>query len=286
MKILAIGDFHGKFPEKLRRRIKNENIDLILSTGDYAGIKEWRPLLKKMFNSLRQGKEFSIKKYLGKKKYIWLLKKDYAAGKISIKELNKFKIRTFSVFGNGDWYKTFFNDTGKFYENEFKKLKYIKNINRGKIKFRSLKIIGFGGYLDPDVYFTESGRKAINDSLKQNQKRKKRYDLEEKRLIKLMRFKPDILLSHYTPYKCLDKMNKKNQIKFSQKGYMGISSFNRVIKKYKPELAICGHMHENQGKCKIGKTIVINPGATCDGKAAIIDFNEKKGRVKNIRFVK
>jgi predicted phosphodiesterase len=40
MKILAIGDFHGKFPAKLKKEARK--VDLILSTGDYAGIDEWR----------------------------------------------------------------------------------------------------------------------------------------------------------------------------------------------------------------------------------------------------
>ena len=35
MKLLAIGDFHGKFPKKLRNKIKSENPDLILSLGDF-----------------------------------------------------------------------------------------------------------------------------------------------------------------------------------------------------------------------------------------------------------
>ncbi len=65
---------------------------------------------------------------------------------------------------------------------------------------------------------------------------------------------------------------------------MGVSSYNRAIKKYKPALVVCGHMHENQGTCKIGKTIVINPGAALEGKAAMINFDEKKGKVEKIRF--
>lgn len=35
MKILAIGDFHGKFPEKLKKKIGKEKPDLIVSIGDY-----------------------------------------------------------------------------------------------------------------------------------------------------------------------------------------------------------------------------------------------------------
>ncbi|MCX6751060.1 MAG: metallophosphoesterase [Candidatus Pacearchaeota archaeon] len=187
MRIFAIGDFHGKFPRKLIKRIEKENPDLILSPGDYTGIDEWRPLIKKQFKELAKGKECSIEKYLGKKKYDNLLKKDYIAGKRILQELNKQKTKVFSVFGNGDWYKILFNDTGKFYEKEIKKLEYIKNINRGKAIFNGIKITGFGGYLDPDIYFTKKGMKAINSDKKDFEKRKKRYAQNEKELVKLMR---------------------------------------------------------------------------------------------------
>jgi hypothetical protein len=42
MRILAIGDFQGTFPEKLKRKLKKEEFDIVVGVGDYAGIKEWR----------------------------------------------------------------------------------------------------------------------------------------------------------------------------------------------------------------------------------------------------
>ena len=47
MKILAIGDFHGKFPQKFENVAKKENINLILSTGDYRAFLNGAPCLKK-----------------------------------------------------------------------------------------------------------------------------------------------------------------------------------------------------------------------------------------------
>lgn len=284
MKILAIGDFHGKFPAKLKKDLEKEKFDLILSTGDYAGIDAWRSPMKKSFKAYEKGKELSVADILGKKKYKQLLKKDYAEGRIPIIALNNFKVKTFSVFGNGDWYRIFFNEIGKHYENLIKKLKHVKNINRSKAYFRGLKIAGFGGYLDPDIYFTEKGRRAINDIPAVSQKRKQRYNQEARKLMKLMKIKPDFLLTHYTPYNCLDKMRAKG---FKLTGsHMGVGFFNKAIKKFKPSLVVCGHMHENQGKCKIGRTTIVNPGAASEGKAAVIDFDEEKKRVKNIRFLR
>ena len=179
MKILAIGDFHGKFPEKLKKIARGKDIDLILSTGDYAGIDDFRPYLRKAFKAREKGKNVWLEDIIGKKKYRKLLKKDYAAGKVIIKELNKLGVKTFSVFGNGDWYRCFYNKTNRDYILFIKRLKFIKDINRGRGSFKKLKIVGFGGYLDPDIYFTKKGKKAINDSNERNLKRKKKYDIEE-----------------------------------------------------------------------------------------------------------
>ena len=149
--------------------------------------------------------------------------------------------------------------------------------------FKSRLGLGFGGYLDPDVYLTKKGRKAINDSEKTFKRRKKRYNLEKKRFMKLIKSKPDILLTHFNPLNYLDKMRAKG---FALSGSnMGVGYFNIGIKKYKPKLVICGHLHENQGKQKLGKTMIVNTGAAADGKAAIIDIDEKSKKIK-VKFIK
>ena len=45
-------------------------------------------------------------------------------------------------------------------------------------------------------------------------------------------------------------------------------------------------MHENQGKAKIGKTNVINPGSASEGKMVVIDFDEIRKKVRGVRFIK
>ena len=41
----------------------------------------------------------------------------------------------------------------------------------------------------------------------------------------------------------------------------GSESVRRAIQKYQPILDLCGHVHESRGTCKIGRTLVINPGS-------------------------
>jgi len=238
--------------------------------------------LKRVYKAREKGKKISVGGLLGEERYGKLLKKDYSEGEKVIKELNKFKTKVFSIFGNGDWYKVFFNDYGRYYEKLIKKLKFVKDINRGKDKFKGFKLVGFGGYIDNDIYFTKKGVEATGEDVGRNRKRRKRYLQEKKRFMKLMKNKPDILLTHYTPYKCLDKMRAKGFALTG--GNMGISFFNNGIKRYSPLLVVCGHMHENQGKCRIRKSLVVNPGAASEGKAAVIEL--EKNKVKNVKFLR
>ena len=41
----------------------------------------------------------------------------------------------------------------------------------------------------------------------------------------------------------------------------GSESVDRAIKKHQPLIVLCGHVHESRGVCKIGRTLVINPGS-------------------------
>ena len=70
---------------------------------------------------------------------------------------------------------------------------------------------------------------------------------------KAARGKKLILVTHQPPYKTkLDKL---------QSGYAGNKSIRKLIKKIKPAIAICGHLHENENKKdEISSTLIINPG--------------------------
>jgi Icc-related predicted phosphoesterase len=271
MKILVAGDFHGKFPEEIKKVVKEQKIEIVLALGDYAGIHEWRIPLRKVFLASAKGKKLSVEMVLGKKAFKKLEKKDFEAGKKVLIALNKLGVRVFSVFGNGDWYCDFFNRSNRKYENTIKKLKNIKNINKGFIKFRGVKIMGYGGYMDPDAYFTKIGKKAINDSNEKNKRRMERYlENKEEFLSMMKKYRPDILVAHYPAYGYCDKMKAKWSALNGE--HMGIKFFNEGIKKYKTKLMVCGHIHEAFGECQIGKTIVVNPGAANEGKFVILDY--------------
>ena len=79
----------------------------------------------------------------------------------------------------------------------------------------------------------------------------------------------------------LDKISNKAPKVVRGKHY-GSKLFKAIINKFQPVLCVGGHFHENFGKTKMKKTIVVNVGEAGKGKAVIIDLSEK---VK-VQFIK
>lgn len=284
MKILVIGDFHGKVSAKLKKEISKREFDFIISVGDYAGIKEWYSYIKYVFNlKILSAERKSPQEFYGKEKYKDLIKKDFKAGEEVFKFLDSLGKPGFYIFGNGDdeWYNHYFG--GKFIRakksrlNFLKKIKNIKEMNYKIRKYKRISFLGFGGYLD-----------AIANEKHRDKEWQKRVDLRireaEKKIYSLIKKidKKAIFVFHYPPLGVFDKiLDKKNPY---YKGSTGINVFRKAILKKKPSLVLCGHMHEYQGKKKLGYSVVVNPGAAIDGKFAIINLDEKEGKIRKIEF--
>src|SRR4030042_2774526 len=103
MKILALGDFHGKFPVKLRKKIKKEEPDLIVSIGDYPSFS-----FKKIFFKHSWGRSKQVWEVIGKTKTKELVEKDWKNGENVLKALNKMPVPVFTIVGN---YEGVINDT-------------------------------------------------------------------------------------------------------------------------------------------------------------------------------
>jgi len=273
MKILAIGDFHGKFPAKLKEEAKKA--DILLTTGDYANADKIRKIIFKHWTNK------NWIDVVGDKKAKKLFKESFYSGLKVLKELNSIGKKTFVIFGNTDFYKREKNELfPRCYENNIRNLKNLILVDRKKSKIDGIKIIGHGGYLD----VTDFIKHPIDKDMKKQEARKSRYKKCSKELFKLFsnKSKNFIFITHYTPYGFFDKVKQKKNPMYNRN--VGFEPYNKVIKKYKPLLAICGHMHEYQGMKKLGKTRIINPGPAYEGKAALIELEGQK--IKSIRFIK
>ena len=154
MRILAIGDFHGKFLEKLKNLAKKS--DIILCTGDFGGSNK---LLKIIFKYLDNEKPWW--EIIGKRKTKKLVMEDYNSGINIIKELDKIGKPAYVVPGNWDFVnKKHFERFGKLnlekYQDLIKKSKNIKWWNKGVKKINNLRILAFGGKLTPGAHIKEN----------------------------------------------------------------------------------------------------------------------------------
>jgi len=241
VRILAASDFHEKKPVYLKKIIKIYKPDIIVSSGDFC-----------------QGDWFIRPK--GKKNAHF--KKAAIKTKSTLKYLDSFNIPIYIVLGNHDVSKTHYDfstyskhlDINKF----IKTLKNVKIIHNKKIKLGQFTLVGYNYIF-----------------------REKRSPDYKKNLTALMKKqKNTILFTHDVPYGCKLDIIRNKKSPYNGK-HVGDKYLLWAIKKYSPILNICGHMHENQGKCKIGKTLVVNPGFGQNGEAAIIDLPKLK-----IKFIK
>ena len=281
MKFLALGDFHGKFPVKLKKLAKD--VDFIIALGDYADADEIRKII---FKSWINKRWYEV---VGLKKAGEIEKKSFDSGLKVLKELNSLKKPIYVVFGNTDFYKSYLKSDSPvimpgFYEDKIKKLKNLLILDKHKKKIQSIELIGYGGYVDATDYI-----KHPVDRDKVRQKiRVKRYKQDEKRFNKFLAkgklTENAFFVFHWVPYGIFDKVLFKKSPMY--KKHVGWEPYTKAIKKYQPELVLCGHMHEYQGMKKMGKTLVVNPGAAGHGKGAIIEINDESKRIEKIKFLK
>ena len=283
VKILAIGDFHGKFPNKLKSLVKTEEIDLVVSVGDYTPFS-----LRKLFFKHCYGTDVELWEVIGKKKYKEISIKDERKAEDVLKKLNKLPVKVISVLGNIDYpnpddVEDIKKPKGKrYWEWNQKRYKHIQNLLK---KYKNIKYIDYNSFVFGDIVFIGARGHSHPGSVKSKAYKKHRKILDK--LFKKYKNKKIFFISHMPPNNIkLDLIRSKDADKRARMKHFGSKLVKRIINKHQPVLNLCGHMHENQGKCKIKKTLVVNPGLANEGKAAIIDFDEKKGKVKGVKFIK
>lgn len=259
MKILAVGDPHGDV-NKIKK-IPLKGINLVLITGDLGKADFAR---KFSFENFRRKKEG-----LPELKYTKLETKNvYQEINNSTMSILKYFSRnnsTYSILGNvGN--NMIIDSKVRKDEKEFGvKIPYLrKNMNKLDnfylVKNVVRNINGFRvGFLE---YFVDinwvQDFKPSDYNKRLNQARKE--TIKAKRI--LNNFKNlDILVCHQPPYGYLDKVSSEYN---PPKDWIGKHAGSKVIldyiKKYQPKYVFCGHIHEGEGRAKIGKTEVYNLG--------------------------
>ncbi len=82
-----------------------------------------------------------------------------------------------------------------------------------------------------------------------------------------------LLLVHDAP------LNTKCDISF-MKNHIGSESIHKIIEKYQPILAVCGHIHESKAIDAIGKTQIVNAGENSHKHYAVIEIDNAKVKIE------
>jgi Icc-related predicted phosphoesterase len=225
MKILAIGDPHGKIPKIPR------DIDLILINGDLGKSDLARSL-------------YLFKGKITKKKDKEAHDEIYFSTINLLESLSK-KSEVYTIMGN----------VAQNWDKLLKRIGKIKRVHVVKNSLRNISGIRVG-FLE---YFTDlCWVKEFNEKSKKKIRRARKGTKKAERVLR--RFgKLDILVCHQPPYGILDKVGKN-----APNGWHGKHAGSKIIlnyiKKYQPRYVLCGHIHEGKGKRKLGKTKIYNLG--------------------------
>jgi len=285
MRILAIGDFHGKFNSaKWKKIIKKKKVDLVVAVGDYMAYRLRDVFFKHIYAN--RDTEIELWDVVGKKKYKEKILADVKDGNKIIEKLNKLGVPVIAITGNGDrgkwpditdsfslskikWdfaKKAVFGDV-------FKKCKNVKLFDYSSCEFGGYRFIGKARSSFPGVVKSKTYKKyrGILEKLF----KKYRKENKERKLI---------FVSHNVPYNSrLDKIMAKGADKRAKGKHYGSKMARRLVDKWQPKLFIGGHIHEGQGKQMLGKTICVNVGDGCKGQGALIDIFGKKVSVKFVK---
>ena len=292
MKILAIGDFHGTFPNKFYKIINKEKIDVVVSNGDYPPFH-----YRKLWFKHCYGVDTRLWQVIGKKKHKALITKDLDMAEVPLKKLNDLNVPVLTVLGNIDIGNDDISDrhdkikskllkwerSGEFFS-RLEKYKKLKRFDYSFVKFRDYIFVGMRGGSAPGMVKSKAFRKH-----------KKILDKLFKKFNKENKEGKVVFVSHNIAYGTkLDKINKKDFHKVKKGRYAkstkkinphyGSKMARRIINQYHPILHIGGHIHEGRGKQKLGRSWLVNPGSAHEGHAAIIEMSDEK--VKEIKFVR
>lgn len=252
MKLLCLGCLHGKIPKKLVKRLRKEEFDYVLCTGDLADGDRTRKLIFRYWDLLTGG--LNLEDFVDKKKLEMIRKEEIVSMKKSVKFLDALGKKVLLVYGNNDYLRKHVEDKKLSTLDELIKKKDIWLIKRGSLR-GEVNIAGVSGF---------------------------RYTFNEVKKVLSKIKKPVIFMTHVPAYGYFDKVELKISPAYGE--HVGEKSVLQGIKRYSPLIHISSHMHEHQGKKKLGKTWTVNSGAAYLGRYAIVEID--KGKVKNIRLAK
>jgi Icc-related predicted phosphoesterase len=316
MKILCVGDLHGRKPVLLTK-----DFDVIVFVGDVCDDREIAPLYKKWFRVLKSDEgsntfgnfdNFVAKELGSLKKLDVIERRSLKKGAEIMKYLDSFGKPIFMVGGNWDLSygrsrikdmdKSYYNYLKWFYDSWagdeinpklVKGLKNVRNCMLHNVEYEGINFVGYGLSSAPESLNARSRKISKRKGKKklgavQIGQLRRAYDKIVGKLVKAHKGRNKKLatffISHNIPNGTkLDVVTDKKSYAYGK--HLGSTIARKFCLRFKPVICVGGHIHDHRGRDRIGKTIVVNPGY---GKKAqvLVDFDVEKKRVKSVRFLR
>jgi Icc-related predicted phosphoesterase len=306
MKILVIGDLHGRKP-----KIHFKDFDCIIQTGDVCDDSKIGLLYKKYFEIIKENPDFGLGpdeffiKEVGKKRMKTYERESLEKGHKILKYLDSFEKPIFMVAGNWDqsygntkikdMNKSDYNYMKAFYDwylgdkINSKLIKGLKNIHNCMFKnyvFSKINFVGYGLSSGGEKLNRNGNHRKLKLSDKEYNILKSSIDNIFNKLYSAYKKRnkefPTLFISHNIPYDTKLDIGK-NKKSYAYGKHLGSYVARKFCEKYSPLVCVGGHVHEGRGKDKIGRTLVINPGFGKDAQV-LVDIDGSKDKIRNVKF--
>lgn len=137
-------------------------------------------------------------------------------------------------------------------------------------KDAGLRVIHAGSCRSGEIGFVGFGGMAISDPVRISDPKRfylpmeSAYESLSSANGKISGSSRKVVLSHQPPRGACDVVYSGETV--------GCQSLRRYVDDFRPDLLICGHIHEDRGKAELGKTTVVNVGEMRQGFAALIEL--------------
>jgi Icc-related predicted phosphoesterase len=197
-----------------------------------------------------------------------------------LRRLNSLGIPIITVYGNAEtsrrawWWRIEAPNQPCIEQYGLDRLRNVMLLEFAKARLYDWTIYGFGCRFTSEI----SGSKRLGPVRVAAIRGRERRALQK--FFKTANPTKTIILVHAPPYGVLDVVKEKGSFRHRQ--HVGDDILRDFIKRRKPAMILCGHLHEwAQKTARIGRTLVVNPGYGHDGEAAIIQLPTLK-----VNFVK
>lgn len=235
--------------------IPEEGFDLVLCVGDICGGTD--QMRSSMFEAMDTEKEWY--ELFGEEEAAEAVKSSIEEGKEILSELNSLGVPVFVVPGNWDW--TGENSDwgfleGRGYPEMLEGFENIHDLNFDSREIDGWKFIGYGPCSGPEIPQYEDDKPDSDEEMRDI---REEYEDKKRRLKNLFSEGKTVFLSHNVPQDTsLDEIDNEDSPVHGR--HYGSIIVRELIEEFSPEYSIAGHMHEGEGREKVGDAECLNTG--------------------------